>query len=106
MSQDATLQHYMDYNIESLTPVMAHIAKNIVKVNEGQTKHMVNCWHKSWITVQFQTWWHNCTLDYVFVFFVFFQAVKGKYSTSKQMRIASISQLRSSVVKDLAKLAH
>uniref|UniRef100_H3CI02 Cyclin B1 n=1 Tax=Tetraodon nigroviridis TaxID=99883 RepID=H3CI02_TETNG len=69
---DATLQHYMDYNVESLTPVMAHIAKNVVKVNEGQTKHM---------------------------------AVKGKYSTSKQMRIASISQLRSSVVKDLAKLA-
>lgn len=63
MSQDATLQHYMDYGVESLTPVMAHIAKNVVKVNEGQTKHMVNCWHKSWITMQFQTWWHNCTLD-------------------------------------------
>ncbi|TWW66760.1 G2/mitotic-specific cyclin-B1 [Takifugu flavidus] len=70
---DATLQHYMDYTVESLTPVMAHIAKNIIKVNEGQTKHM---------------------------------AVKGKYSTSKQMRIAGIPQLRSSVVKDLAKLAH
>ncbi|TNM92538.1 hypothetical protein fugu_019550 [Takifugu bimaculatus] len=70
---DATLQHYMDYTVESLTPVMAHIAKNIIKVNEGQTKHM---------------------------------AVKGKYSTSKQMRIAGIPQLKSSVVKDLAKLAH
>lgn len=42
MSQDATLQHYMDYTAESLTPVMAHIAKNVVKVNEGQTKHMVS----------------------------------------------------------------
>lgn len=42
MSQDATLQHYMDYTVESLTPVMAHIAKNIIKVNEGQTKHMVS----------------------------------------------------------------
>lgn len=33
----------------------------------------------------------------------FLQAIKGKYSTSKQMRIATISQLKSSVVKDLAK---
>uniref|UniRef100_A0A3Q2NPE3 Cyclin B1 n=1 Tax=Fundulus heteroclitus TaxID=8078 RepID=A0A3Q2NPE3_FUNHE len=69
---DATLQHYMNYSAESLIPVMAHIAKNVVKVNEGRTKHM---------------------------------AVKGKYSTSKQMKIASIPQLKSSVVKDLAKLA-
>ncbi|KAM8827871.1 G2/mitotic-specific cyclin-B1 isoform 3-T3 [Spinachia spinachia] len=66
---DVTLQHYMDYTAESLIPVMAHIAKNVVKVNDGLTKHM---------------------------------AIKGKYSTSKQMRIASISQLKSSVVKDLA----
>lgn len=67
---DVTLQHYMDYTAESLIPVMAHIAKNVVKVNDGQTKHM---------------------------------AIKGKYSTSKQMRIATISQLKSSVVRDLAK---
>uniref|UniRef100_A0A3Q4I4D1 Cyclin B1 n=1 Tax=Neolamprologus brichardi TaxID=32507 RepID=A0A3Q4I4D1_NEOBR len=67
---DVTLQHYMDYTAESLIPVMAHIAKNVVKVNNGLTKHM---------------------------------AIKGKYSTSKQMRIANISQLKSSVVKDLAK---
>ncbi|KAF3702295.1 G2/mitotic-specific cyclin-B1 [Channa argus] len=67
---DVTLQHYMDYTAESLIPVMAHIAKNVVRVNDGLTKHM---------------------------------AVKGKYSTSKQMRIATISQLKSSVVKDLAK---
>lgn len=33
----------------------------------------------------------------------FFQAIKGKYSTSKQMKIATISQLKSSVVKDFAK---
>ncbi len=37
-----TLQHYMDYTAESLIPVMAHIAKNVVKVNEGLTKHMVS----------------------------------------------------------------
>ncbi|XP_075935815.1 G2/mitotic-specific cyclin-B1 isoform X3 [Anarhichas minor] len=67
---DVTLQHYMDYTAESLIPVMAHIAKNVVKVNDGLTKHM---------------------------------AIKGKYSTSKQLRIATISQLKSSVVKDLAK---
>ncbi|XP_071774861.2 G2/mitotic-specific cyclin-B1 [Centroberyx gerrardi] len=66
---NATLQHYMDYTAESLVPVMGHIAKNVVKVNEGQTKHM---------------------------------AVKSKYSTSKQMRIATISQLKSSLIKDLA----
>ncbi|XP_038143554.1 G2/mitotic-specific cyclin-B1 [Cyprinodon tularosa] len=69
---DITLQHYMNYTAESLIPVMAHIAKNVVKVNEGLTKHMT---------------------------------VKGKYSTSKQMRIANIPQLKSSVVKDLAKQA-
>ncbi|XP_029025213.2 G2/mitotic-specific cyclin-B1 [Betta splendens] len=67
---DATLQHYMDYTAESLIPVMAHIAKNVVKVNDGLTKHM---------------------------------AIKSKYSTSKQLRIATIPQLKASVVKDLAK---
>ncbi|XP_034752961.1 G2/mitotic-specific cyclin-B1 isoform X1 [Etheostoma cragini] len=67
---DVTLQHYMDYTAESLVPVMAHVAKNVVKVNDGQTKHL---------------------------------AIKGKYSTSKQMRIATISQLKSSMVKELAK---
>lgn len=66
---DATLTHYMDYTSESLVPAMAHIAKNVVRVNQGQTKHM---------------------------------AVKGKYSTSKQMRIATISQLKGSVVKEFA----
>lgn len=40
--QDVTLQHYMDYTAESLIPVMAHIAKNVVKVNNGLTKHMVS----------------------------------------------------------------
>ncbi|XP_034047949.1 G2/mitotic-specific cyclin-B1 [Thalassophryne amazonica] len=66
---DATLQHYMDYTAESLIPVMAQIAKNILKVDEGLTKHM---------------------------------AVKCKYSSSKHMKIATISQLKSSAVKDLA----
>ncbi|KAM9820215.1 G2/mitotic-specific cyclin-B1 [Neosynchiropus ocellatus] len=67
---DATLTHYMGYTAESLIPVMAHIAKNVVKVNKGQSRHM---------------------------------AVKAKYSSSKQMRIATISQLTSAVVSDMAK---
>ncbi|CAB1332715.1 unnamed protein product [Coregonus sp. 'balchen'] len=66
----ATLQHYMNYTEDSLVPAMQHIAKNVLKVNEGQTKHMT---------------------------------VKNKYSSQKQMRIATISQLKSSLIKDLAK---
>ncbi|KAK6316017.1 hypothetical protein J4Q44_G00135410 [Coregonus suidteri] len=66
----STLQHYMNYTEDALIQVMQHIAKNVVKVNEGQTKHM---------------------------------AVKNKYSSQKQMRIATISQLKSSLIKDLAK---
>ncbi|XP_041916473.1 G2/mitotic-specific cyclin-B1-like [Alosa sapidissima] len=65
-----TLQHYLGYTEESLVPVMRHIAKNVVKVNEGLTKHL---------------------------------AVKNKYSSQKQMRIALISQLKSSLIKNLAK---
>lgn len=104
----------MDYTVESLTPVMAHIAKNITKVNEGQTKHMVS-WCKSlllsnsrsgivaYLSIKTPIAQLKSTLD---LHFSLFQAVKGKYSTSKQMRIAAIPQLRSSLVKDLAKLAH
>ncbi|KAJ8385498.1 hypothetical protein AAFF_G00185340 [Aldrovandia affinis] len=65
-----TLQHYMDYTESSLIPVMQHIAKNVVKVNEGHTKHM---------------------------------AVKNKYASQKQMRISSLPQLKTSLIKDLAK---
>ncbi|XP_060768776.1 G2/mitotic-specific cyclin-B1 isoform X2 [Neoarius graeffei] len=65
-----TLQYYMGYTEDSLIPVMQHIAKNVVRVNEGLAKHL---------------------------------AVKNKYSSQKQMRIASMSQLKSSMVKDLAK---
>ncbi|XP_037594124.1 G2/mitotic-specific cyclin-B1 [Cebus imitator] len=35
-----TLQHYLSYTEESLLPVMQHLAKNIVVVNQGLTKHM------------------------------------------------------------------
>ncbi|XP_041126563.1 G2/mitotic-specific cyclin-B1-like [Polyodon spathula] len=34
-----TLQHYMNYTESSLIPVMQHIAKNVVKVNEELTKY-------------------------------------------------------------------
>ncbi|TRY91871.1 hypothetical protein DNTS_017671 [Danionella cerebrum] len=67
-----TLQHYMGYAEDSLIPVMEHIAKNVVKVNEGQTKHL---------------------------------AVKSKYSSQKQMRIATNARLKMSVIKNLAKQA-
>uniref|UniRef100_A0A8I5ZPE0 Cyclin B1 n=1 Tax=Rattus norvegicus TaxID=10116 RepID=A0A8I5ZPE0_RAT len=35
-----TLQHYLSHTEESLLPVMQHLAKNIVMVNRGLTKHM------------------------------------------------------------------
>uniref|UniRef100_A0A8D0B270 Cyclin B1 n=1 Tax=Salvator merianae TaxID=96440 RepID=A0A8D0B270_SALMN len=35
-----TLQHYMFYTEDALIPVMQHMAKNIVMVNKGMTKHM------------------------------------------------------------------
>ncbi|XP_053549991.1 G2/mitotic-specific cyclin-B1 [Bombina bombina] len=65
-----TLQHYMTYLEESLTPVMQHMAKNVIKVNKGLTKHLT---------------------------------VKNKYASSKQMKISTIPQLRSSVIVDLAR---
>ncbi|NXA25704.1 CCNB1 protein, partial [Ibidorhyncha struthersii] len=36
----SVLQHYMFYSESDLLPVMQHLAKNIVFVNEGITKHM------------------------------------------------------------------
>ncbi|NXL06231.1 CCNB1 protein, partial [Mesembrinibis cayennensis] len=35
-----TLQHYMSYTESDLLPVMQHIAKNVILVNEGITKQM------------------------------------------------------------------
>ncbi|XP_075037641.1 G2/mitotic-specific cyclin-B1 [Mixophyes fleayi] len=35
-----TLQHYTSYSEDSLFPVMQHMAKNVVKVNKGLSKHM------------------------------------------------------------------
>nr|AAH80202.1 Ccnb1 protein [Mus musculus] len=35
-----TLQHYLSYSEDSLLPVMQHLAKNVVMVNCGLTKHM------------------------------------------------------------------
>ncbi|XP_040262996.1 G2/mitotic-specific cyclin-B1-like [Bufo bufo] len=65
-----TLQHYTAYSEEALLPVMQHMAKNVVKVNRGLTKHMT---------------------------------VKNKYSSSKQMKISSVPQLRSEVLVQLAR---
>ncbi|XP_006197606.1 G2/mitotic-specific cyclin-B1 [Vicugna pacos] len=35
-----TLQHYLSYTEESLLVVMQHLAKNVIMVNRGLTKHM------------------------------------------------------------------
>lgn len=90
----------MEYTAESLIPVMAHIAKNVVKVTEGQTKHLVGAPKAGSLRSRTQFFSEvphpNCSL---------LQAVKGKYSTSKQMKIATISQLKSPVLKDFAKQA-
>lgn len=40
--QTPTLQHYMGYTEDMLVPVMQHIAKNVVRVNEGLSKHLVS----------------------------------------------------------------
>ena len=41
-SQSATQQHYSTYDEAHLKPIMQHIAKNIVMVNEGRTKFQVS----------------------------------------------------------------
>ncbi|NP_001279224.1 G2/mitotic-specific cyclin-B1-like [Callorhinchus milii] len=64
------LQHYMAYKEDELVSVMQHMAKNIVKVNQGLTKHVT---------------------------------VKNEYTSSKQMKISTISQLRSDVILNLSK---
>ncbi|KAG9464173.1 hypothetical protein GDO78_020359 [Eleutherodactylus coqui] len=35
-----TLQHYTAYSEETLLPIMQHMAKNVVRVNKGLTKHL------------------------------------------------------------------
>ncbi|KAG8436957.1 hypothetical protein GDO86_007874 [Hymenochirus boettgeri] len=35
-----TLQHFMAYSEDALLPVMQHMAKNVIKVNKGLTKHL------------------------------------------------------------------
>lgn len=40
--QSRTQQHYSSYSEAQLRPIMQHIAKNVVAVNEGKTKFMVS----------------------------------------------------------------
>lgn len=42
LSQSPTQQHYSTYDEAHLRPVMQHIAKNLVNVNEGRTKFLVS----------------------------------------------------------------
>lgn len=105
----------MEYTAESLIPVMAHIAKNVVKVNEGLTKHMVSALKAGFFPHNSNRCFSGLNLVHVYtpvnqslhfnLHTLLLQAIKGKYSTSKQMKIAAISQLKSSVVKDFAKQA-
>ncbi|NXW94573.1 CCNB1 protein, partial [Alopecoenas beccarii] len=64
-----TLQYYMSYTEKDLLPVMQHIAKNVILVNEGITPYM---------------------------------AIKKKYSTSKNIKISSSKDLKSSIIQHLA----
>lgn len=41
--QTPTQAHYSTYNENHLKPIMQHIAKNVVSVNEGRTKLQVSC---------------------------------------------------------------
>lgn len=103
----------MGYEEESLVPVMRHIAKNVLKVNDGLTKHLVSehcthlwslalTWKLNQLTNQFGC--SNIPLQQNLIYLlVLLQAVKNKYSSQKQMRIALISQLKSSIIKNLAK---
>lgn len=40
--QSPTQQHYSTYDEAHLKPIMQHIAKNVVSVNEGLSKHVVS----------------------------------------------------------------
>uniref|UniRef100_A0A8D2JD39 Cyclin B1 n=1 Tax=Varanus komodoensis TaxID=61221 RepID=A0A8D2JD39_VARKO len=40
IGETPTLQHYMCYTENTLVPVMQHMAKNVILVNRGLTKHM------------------------------------------------------------------
>ena len=42
LSQSPQQQHYSTYDAAHLKPIMQHIAKNIVMVNEGKTKFQVS----------------------------------------------------------------
>lgn len=42
--QSPTQQHYSTYDEAHLKPIVQHIAKNVVMVNEGKTKFVVSWW--------------------------------------------------------------
>ncbi|XP_059808443.1 G2/mitotic-specific cyclin-B2 isoform X2 [Hypanus sabinus] len=62
-------QYYTGYSEESLLSTMKHMAKNVVRVNEGLTKHV---------------------------------AIKNKYASVKLLKISTIPQLKSPMIKELA----
>ena len=72
---------------------MQHMAKNVVKVNEGLTKYVVGLGHLllSWLG-----------LSGPLLNLLCLQAVKKKYSSSRLMKISLLPQLKSTLMKDLA----
>ena len=106
---------------------MQHLAKNVVMVNRGLSKHMVSqsvvlqgvgesgshsdlmpaC---KFIAYFFKELIFNWIIDsYVFLFTLInfctflFQTIKNKYATSKHAKISTLAQLNSALVQDLAK---
>ncbi|XP_053472495.1 G2/mitotic-specific cyclin-B2 isoform X2 [Ictalurus furcatus] len=87
-----TQEHYTTYSEAHLKPIMKHMAKNVVKINEGLTKYVVSeitgtaGIHVLWLPL---------------IAFLF-QAVRKKYSSSRLMKVSLLPQLKSALLKDLA----
>lgn len=81
---------------------MQHLAKNLVMVNRGLTKHMVSLPQRPRQGTDMHTALMQCAFFMTFSTFLF-QTIKNKYATSKHAKISTLSQLNSALVHDLAK---
>lgn len=71
---------------------MQHMAKNVIRVNEGLTKYVVG-------EVKLPA--YNLCVGGLLTMFLL-QAVKKKYSSSRLMKVSLFPQLKSALLKDLA----
>lgn len=71
---------------------MKHMAKNVVKINEGLTKYVVS-------EITGTAGIHVLWLPLIALLF---QAVRKKYSSSRLMKVSLLPQLKSALLKDLA----